>query len=60
MNTVCLIEGDDAAPEVVRPTVEVVDAAGADIEWHPVDGSDSDTARETIDSNVPASVVGIA
>ncbi len=50
MSTVCLIEGDDAAPEVVRPTVELVDAAGGDIEWHPADGSDFEAAREVIDS----------
>ncbi|MCP5026906.1 MAG: isocitrate/isopropylmalate dehydrogenase family protein [Actinomycetia bacterium] len=50
MNTVCLIEGDDAAPEVVGPTVELLDASGADIEWHPVDGTDLNAARDMIDA----------
>jgi isocitrate/isopropylmalate dehydrogenase len=30
---VVVIEGEDAAPEAVRPTVELVDRLGADIEW---------------------------
>ncbi|MCP3853704.1 MAG: isocitrate/isopropylmalate dehydrogenase family protein [Actinomycetia bacterium] len=50
MSSVCLIAGDDAAPEVVAPTVEVVDASGADIDWHPVDGAEPDAAQEMIDA----------
>lgn len=30
---VVVIEGEDAAPEAVRPTIELVDRLGADIEW---------------------------
>ncbi len=30
---VVVIEGEDAAPEAVRPTVDLVDRLGADIEW---------------------------
>lgn len=48
--TVAVIEGDDAAPEVVRPTVDLVDAAGADIEWRPADGGDLDAAKLVIDA----------
>ena len=30
---VVIIEGEDAAPEAMRPTIELVDRLGADIEW---------------------------
>jgi isocitrate/isopropylmalate dehydrogenase len=30
---IVVIEGEDAAPEAVRPTIELVDRLGADIEW---------------------------
>jgi len=33
MKRVVIIEGEDAAPEAMRPTVELVDRLGADIEW---------------------------
>ena len=47
---VAVIEGDDAAPEVVRPAVEVVSAACGTIEWLPVTTGDLATARQAIDS----------
>lgn len=33
LKKVVVIEGDDAAPEVVRPTVELIDKLGLGIEW---------------------------
>ena len=30
---VAVIEGEDAAPEAVRPSVELIDQLGVDIEW---------------------------
>ncbi|MFQ5740174.1 MAG: isocitrate/isopropylmalate dehydrogenase family protein [Acidobacteriota bacterium] len=36
-STVTLIEGDGIGPEVVRAAVRVIEAAGADIEWEPVE-----------------------
>ena len=33
MKRVVIIEGEDAAPEAMRPTVELVDRLGADIDW---------------------------
>ncbi|MEM7092419.1 MAG: isocitrate/isopropylmalate family dehydrogenase [Actinomycetota bacterium] len=47
--TVCLIPGDDAAPEVVEPTVEVAEAAGAQIEWRRCDIDHREATRQTID-----------
>lgn len=47
---VAVIEGDDAAPEAVRPAVEVLSAACATIEWLPVTTGDLATARQAIDS----------
>ena len=36
---VVVIEGEDAAPEAMRPSLEVIDALGVDLEWiHPVVG----------------------
>ncbi len=33
---VVVIEGEDAAPEAVRPVVALIDSLGLDIEWlHP-------------------------
>lgn len=50
MHRVAVIEGEDAAPEAVRPTLEVVEATGAAVEWLPVDPADADAARTAIDS----------
>jgi isocitrate/isopropylmalate dehydrogenase len=33
MKKVCVIEGDDASPEVVRPTVELLQEMNLDIEF---------------------------
>lgn len=57
---VCVIEGDDAAPEVVRPTVELLEEMGLDIEFlRPITGEEAiekygtgfpAEAREAVDS----------
>ncbi len=45
---VCVIEGDDAAPEVVRPTVELLEAMELDIEvLLPLTGKEAVEARGT-------------
>lgn len=46
---VAVVEGDDAAPEVVRPAVEVISATGAPIEWLPIPSGDLEAERPTID-----------
>ncbi len=33
MKHVVVIEGEDAAPEAVRPVVALIDSLGLDIEW---------------------------
>jgi isocitrate/isopropylmalate dehydrogenase len=49
---VCVIEGDDAAPEAVRPTVALLDALGLGIEWlHPRVDDDGSAARDAIDAS---------
>ncbi len=45
---VVVIEGEDAAPEAVRPTVEVLQGLGLAIDWH---RPDRDGARATIDAS---------
>jgi isocitrate/isopropylmalate dehydrogenase len=50
--TVAVIEGDDAAPEAVRPTIELVKALDLPIAWtYPVVG---EPAREAFGSPFPA------
>src|SRR5262245_10575793 len=46
---VVVIEGEDAAPEAVRPTVALVDRLGLDLEWvrPPID--DHEATRQAID-----------
>lgn len=56
---VAVIEGDDAAPEAMRPCVDLIDSMQLDIEWaYPLEGVEADdsngstfpeTARQTID-----------
>lgn len=49
--TVAVIEGDDAAPEAVRPTIELVSKLGLPIHWtHPVVG---ETAKEQFGTPFP-------
>ena len=58
---VVVIEGEDAAPEAVRPSLGVVDALGLDLEWlHPPVGEPAraacgslfpEEARQTIDAS---------
>jgi isocitrate/isopropylmalate dehydrogenase len=51
MKTVAVIEGDDAAPEAVRPTIELVNKLGLPIQWtHPVVG---ETAKEQFGTPFP-------
>jgi len=57
---VVVIEGEDAAPEAMRPSLQVIDKLGLDIEWvHPAVGATGieqtgsafpDEAREAIDA----------
>ena len=57
---VAVIEGDDAAPEAMRPSVELIDSMGLGIEWiYPSVGDDAksrfgtsfpDESRDIIDS----------
>ena len=51
MSRVAVIEGEDAAPEAMRPTVALLDRLGLGIEWlrPPVD-DDGSAARRAIDS----------
>jgi len=49
-HSVTLIPGDDAAPEAVGPAREIVDAAGARIDWVEVDGTDWESAKAAINS----------
>ena len=51
MSRVAVIEGEDAAPEAMRPTVTLLDRLGLGIEWlrPPVD-DDGSAARRAIDS----------
>jgi len=51
MQKVTLIPGDGIGPEVTEATVEVLDAAGADIEWHRVEAGGS--VIEQYNSPVP-------
>lgn len=60
---VVVIEGDDAAPEAVRPTVTLLKQLNLDIEWlHPPFGNEAlarhgtlfpDDTREAIDKRTP-------
>jgi len=51
MPKVVVIEGEDAAPEAVRPTVAVLDGLGLDLEWvHPA-VEDRDATRRAIDES---------
>ena len=36
MTQACLIEGDGIGPEVTRATLQVLEAAGAEIDWVPL------------------------
>src|SRR5262249_43922425 len=50
MPRVVVIEGEDAAPEAVRPTVALVDRLGLDIEWVRPDVDDLAATRAAIDA----------
>ena len=60
IKTIAVIEGDDAAPEAVRPTIELLQSLNIGLEFvHPVVGEEAerqtgsafpDTARQIIDS----------
>ncbi|MEZ5561175.1 MAG: isocitrate/isopropylmalate family dehydrogenase, partial [Pseudomonadales bacterium] len=52
MTTVAVIEGDDAAPEAVRPTIDLMDRLGLGIEWvYPLVG---EAAQAQLGSPFPA------
>ncbi|HUI26577.1 MAG TPA: isocitrate/isopropylmalate family dehydrogenase [Candidatus Kryptonia bacterium] len=51
MPRVVVIEGEDAAPEAVRPTVELVDRLGLDIEWVRPDVDDHAATCRAIDAS---------
>jgi isocitrate/isopropylmalate dehydrogenase len=60
---VVVIEGEDAAPEAMRPTVELVDGLGLDIEWlrpaiaearQAIDASDATLFGSTSGPSAPA------
>jgi len=48
---VAVVAGDDAAPEVVWPAIEVAEAAGARLEWAAVDAGDVAGAKAIIDGS---------
>jgi isocitrate/isopropylmalate dehydrogenase len=56
---VAVVEGDDAAPEVVRPAVRVAEAAGARLDWVTVDVDEPDKAKAIIDGSA-ATLFGAA
>jgi isocitrate/isopropylmalate dehydrogenase len=51
MPKVVVIEGEDAAPEAVRPTVGLLDRLGLDIEWVRPPVEDRDATRRAIDES---------
>ena len=54
--TVAVIEGDDAAPEAVRPTIELVKSLNLGIEFtYPVVGEDAINASGS-PTNAPGSI----
>jgi isocitrate/isopropylmalate dehydrogenase len=56
---VAVVEGDDAAPEVVRPAVRVAEATRAPVDWVTVDAEDPASAKATIDA-AEATLLGAA
>ncbi|QZS56954.1 isocitrate/isopropylmalate dehydrogenase family protein [Rhodococcus opacus] len=59
MSRIAVFEGDDASPEVVRSAVQIVDKAGADIEWIHATADDPALMRDAID-NSDATLFGSA
>src|SRR5215475_5867860 len=51
MPRVVVIEGEDAAPEAVRPTVALLDRLGLDLEWVRPPIEDYDATRRAIDES---------
>ena len=51
MPRVVVIEGEDAAPEAVRPTVALLDCLGLDLEWVRPPIQDHDATRRAIDES---------
>jgi len=51
MPRVVVIEGEDAAPEAVRPTVALLDCLGLDLEWVRPPIEDHDATRRAIDES---------
>ena len=48
---VVVIEGEDAAPEAMRPTVALVDRLGLPIDWVRPAVEDHDATRHAIDAS---------
>jgi isocitrate/isopropylmalate dehydrogenase len=51
MPRVVVIEGEDAAPEAVRPTVALLDRLGLDLQWVQPPIEDHDATRRAIDES---------
>ncbi|MFC6064044.1 isocitrate/isopropylmalate family dehydrogenase [Streptomyces ochraceiscleroticus] len=62
MSKVAVFSGDDASPEVVEPTVRLVEAAGADVDWIrvPPDAVDDLTAVRAAVDAADATLFGAA
>ena len=52
MTDVVLFEGDGIGPEITKAVVEILDAAGAKIKWHPY--MIGQTAYEKLGELIPA------